>query len=699
MTWNRFTYNSALYNAGRDELGGVIRSIIGAHTGPHVKAVVGSTGGISLLSDFVITEGQFTTPPSSFNFPDLAARINAVSTSSDDLLAMIFGWSYKDLPAQIYLVSKIPDLPAIIFALLEKNLGATISGQLAEKDLPAFIFATVHNLGGSIFGLAAPTLGGRIFGNEAGNLGAIIWSPTDLAALLNVVEKNDLPASIFSFQYKDLPAKMAGYATPFITAFIRGFASATDDLPAYTVGVDPEFSDLLAHIETDLFGFRTTLPASITASTDTLKNLPVWIIPTGSTSFNLGATIQQFSENNLPAVISLFGADNLTATIGTISLGAKNKELPAFLQPYQTYDLAATISSNSNLKNLGAFISSLHGTKDLEAFIRAAETFVTAILKVTTLSGKDLRAVIGRPECGGGTAIKALGAYVQAQAADDLRAYIESYAQKNLGAAVNTNTIVHAFDTIDVSYAAYRRRLNTKVLVSDTIEIIYAPFRGANLLASITATLPEANLRASISAQFLMPRVTPFVSRLTSMDLRAGEDLDIGEVRLQMEGELQEFFYVHGTDDAFIRDANQKWKINVRSFKAITSNLFGDFAAARVCRVADLTSFATIDEAVRYCIHAVLGLNGESSLGATIMAKGGFKNLPAFVGVSDKYKDLQGLANRVYPSELLNANINPVGGYSVLSAVVLAEGTGYSDLIASIDPYGDSGLAATITGI
>src|SRR5574338_563444 len=630
MTYNRFLYNSALYNAGREEVGGISRSIIQAHTGPHVRAVVGSTSGISLVSDFTVLKGQYTnTPATAFNFPDLAAYINAVRVGSDDLIALLYGQAAKDLPAKLFPMAHAPDLPARIFGLFEANLGAEILGKLAEKDLAAAIFVAVHNLGGSIFGLDAPVLRGRIFGNAPGDLGAIIWAPEDLAAYVNVVQNLDLPASIFSYHYKDLPARMIGYAAPYITAFIRGFASATDDLPAYTLVTAPETSDLTASIDAGLYGFRTTLPAIITASTDTLHNLPAWVIPTVSTTKNLGAMIQQFTNVDLPATILLYGADNLGASIGTIAFGAKNKELAAFLQAMHLYNLAASITPNSNLANLRATISSLHGTRDLGAFIRASETFVTAILKVITLSGKDLRATIGRPDCAGGSAIKALGGYLRAQAADDLHAYIESYAQKNLGAVVNTNTIIHAFDTIDVSYSAYRRRLTKKLLTSDTIE----------------------------------------------------------------------FFYVHGTDDAFIRDANHKWKINVRSFKEIANNLFGDFASARVCRVADLTSFTTIDEAVRYCINAVLGLNGEVSLGATIIARGEYKNLPALLGVSDKYKDLGGIANRVFPSDLLNAEITPTGGYTVLNAVILADGSGSGDLTASIDPYGDSDLTATITGI
>ena len=54
MTYNRLTYNSALYNAARSEFGAIARSIISAHTGPHIQAVVGSDGGVTFVSDFTI---------------------------------------------------------------------------------------------------------------------------------------------------------------------------------------------------------------------------------------------------------------------------------------------------------------------------------------------------------------------------------------------------------------------------------------------------------------------------------------------------------------------------------------------------------------------------------------------------------------------------------------------------------------------
>ena len=64
MAYNRFLYNTALYNAGRDEVGAIAKSIIQAHTGPHIQAVVGEIpsgagqSGIAFLSDFIITQAD-----------------------------------------------------------------------------------------------------------------------------------------------------------------------------------------------------------------------------------------------------------------------------------------------------------------------------------------------------------------------------------------------------------------------------------------------------------------------------------------------------------------------------------------------------------------------------------------------------------------------------------------------------------------
>ena len=165
MVWNRHLYNTSLYNAGREEAGALIRSIISAHTGPHIQAVVVGEGGTSFISDFTITEGAVTKPPTQFKFPDLKAFIRAYQTQSprEDNLSIhllntfIFAFAFKDLPACIFIVDHIPDLSATIFGLLQSDLPASIIGELGMKDLPAMIQATVADLGGQMTGIVAPS--------------------------------------------------------------------------------------------------------------------------------------------------------------------------------------------------------------------------------------------------------------------------------------------------------------------------------------------------------------------------------------------------------------------------------------------------------------------------------------------------------------------------------------------------------------
>ena len=173
--------------------------------------------------------------------------------------------------------------------------------------------------------------------------------------------------------------------------------------------------------------------------------------------------------------------------------------------------------------------------------------------------------------------------------------------------------------------------------------------------------------------------------------------MDTQEIRFQLEGALLEYFYVHGTDLAFIRDAKQDWKINVRSFRPIAENMFGDFAAARVCRRGDVTSYATLDGAIRACIAAVLGLEGEANIGATIRATGQISGLLATLGVSDVFTDLGAIANRVFPADF-GAAINGTGGFDGIRASILAVGSTATGLPATIASYGETDLLTTITG-
>ena len=652
-TYNRNTYNSALYNAGRDDRGAIIRSIIQAHTGPHIQAVVGADPrlpanqfGISFISDFTIIEGVVRKPPLCYNFPDLKAVMRVMQTGSKNLPATIFAQRYFDMPACTYPVAFIPELRAFIFAYIEQDLGADIFGILAQLDLAAIIQIVQEDLGGFILGIEAPNLGGRVFSQLAPNLGAIIWSPLDLPAVITSVVFSDLPGTVFAFNFDDMPAQMLGIPAPKLFARIKGFASAQIDLP----------SVLFSRLEQALGAVITAgriagdeLSAFLNSSKDSGDMLALL---TAQFVNDLGATIRTEIEFDLQARLNFLSAITLAASMTALPLGVYDRFLAGILQPVHAVSIPASIEANENLKNLSATIEALAGTSDLTAFLRASETFVTAILTISTLNAYDLRATIGNPACAGGSANAVLNAYANAQHAKDVGGFIQSFIEKNLGATINLKEIFYAMDTIGVTFSP---RANRPVIfrTTDTIPVTFSPFRGLNLGAVITAGQPRIDLAATIQAIILLPRVDLSVSRMTAVELRPDREFDTQELRFQMEGELLDYFYVNGTDDAFIADGTKDWKINIRSFREIAVGLFGEFAAGRVCRLGGLTSYATLDEAVRNCIAVVIGQAGEADMGANLFASGGTSSLPALLSANDTFGDMNALVNRVFPVDLM----------------------------------------------
>jgi len=543
MTYNRFLYNTALYNAGLEEVGAVARSIIQAHTGPHIQAVVGQVpdgssdqSGIAFLSDFIITEGTVKRPPASYNFPDLSARLKAVQSATDDISGFIFGFAFKDLPAAIFLVDKIPDLSALIFALGQQDLAAVITEKLFQK----VIISDTEDLIGllqvlpAIVDLPAQLIASGGFRN----LGARIHAPLDLPATLQTVQRGDLPADIFAFQFSDMPGFMFGQPAANLIGFLRSFTSATADLPSAASARDEE--DMGATITPTSPGPNDILGIiNSEGQSDDMIGFLRAVQP--GLPDNVKATIGVVFEEtvDLPAIIDFFGAKNIKGLIGTIPVGERDKFLPGFLQPVRTDNLGAFIETNDQLKNLAASIFSLRDAGDLGAFIRVSETFVTAILTVTTLSSRSLRATVGSPDCLGGSGNANISADITGKNARDLGAFLESLIEKNLGAVINTGSIIHAMDTIDVLYSRSRFR-DPIFLTTDTIDVLYTRFRGDNLGAFIQAVPPASNLGATLTVVFPLPQVSPSVSSLLAAELRFGRDLNIQEVKLQLEGALPE---------------------------------------------------------------------------------------------------------------------------------------------------------------
>jgi hypothetical protein len=703
--YNQNTYNSALYNAGRDERGGIIKSIIQAHTGPHIQAVVGgdprypaSQDGVSFISDFTIIEGTVRKPPICYNFPDLRAVMRVMQVGRKDLDAFIYAQRYFDLPACVFPVAFLPDLGAFIFGLFEYDLPAYIFGELARLDLAAIIQIVQEDLGGQILGIAAPNLPASVFSQLAPNLGAMIWSPHDLPALLTPVFFNDLPGDIFGFQFSDIPATMFGQREPKLFALIKGFASATADLPA---ALTVRMEELLNASVTAQYPGPNDMIAAIGSGASDYAELVGLLRAREVDRYDLLATIgTEFGvEFDLNAKINFLSAITMAASINAWAEGSNDTFLPAALQPVHDVDISASIETNTNLKELGAVILALSSTHDLGAFLRAAETFVTAILTISTFNAVDLRATIGSPGCAGGSANLLLNAYAKAQHALDMGGFIQSFIEHNLAASINPDNIFYTMDTIQVNFTPSVYRPKT-FLTTDTIGVTFSPFRGLNLSAYIRAGQPNESLPATINAIVPLPRVEPFISRIDAVELRFDHDQDMQELRLRMEGSLLDYFYVNGTSDAFIADGTEVWKINIRSFREIAAGLFGDFAAGRVCRLGSLEGYSTLDEAVRDCIGAVIGRQGDSDMNAYLNARGGVTSLRATLTTNDTYFDMSALVNRVYPVDFPATISGIVLPRQELPAFIFPQTVGAEHLLSGLltGYQEDDSLYAAVSG-
>ncbi len=651
MTYNRQIYNSALYNAGRDEIAGIARSIISAHTGPHIKAVIGSTGGVSLLSDFEIQEGTIVKPPTSFKFPDLSAKIKGTTPGTKGLPASIRGFAFADFIAKIFPSDPVPpDLAARIFALIESNLSAFILGELAQADLPASIFPIFADLTGSMVGHFPANLEAFVKSQTPVNLGAKIHAPLDLAAIINFPPHSDLSGVMLGVIAPNLSARVLPTTPdPVLIGYIRLITAATSDLQTLLVprGGASEVTD--------------DVPATITVVRNDVTGLinPVRLQDL-SARINNGGIFEPGFPVNLPGIVNVIGITSLKGLLIPAPVGERDTFLGARIQNVDRIpDLSATVGVNSNFKALSGIIISSSDTSTLNASLTVAETFVTALVKVSTLASRTLRATIGNPTCDGGSGSYNLGTSLVGKVVGNLGAFIESYITLDLTAGINTTPTFHAMDSINFTFSPSKVR-NPRFRTTDTINISFGPFRGQSLGASIIAELPSSILTARLVVVFPAPRVSPSVSSLRGSDLRSGSSTATDEIRFQLEGALTEFLYVNGTDESFILDANEKWKINVRGFAPIATELFGESAAERICRLGSLTSYFTLDEAVRSCIDSVFGLGGEANLSVFIRASGSNLGLLGTVKVTNILEDLGAEVSRVYPSPLLSATITAV---------------------------------------
>ena len=105
-----------------------------------------------------------------------------------------------------------------------------------------------------------------------------------------------------------------------------------------------------------------------------------------------------------------------------------------------------------------------------------------------------------------------------------------------------------------------------------------------------------------------------------------------------------------------------------------------------------------MDEAVRFCIQAVLGFEDQVDLGATITPSGGVHTLPVFIDIQNNFKNLKALVSRVFPANLgAQVGVNAVTNLDLMAFIQSNTIEAESDLGALIEDIRQGDLGAEIT--
>lgn len=588
---------------------------------------------------------------------DLSAYIEAserwISTQRD-LNSVIKGIvsSYKDLPTEIggHLPEDITasikgwdsgelDLSAYLKPLYIKDLSAYIDTH-PPIDLEAYV---------NVVSRGYKDLPTTVYG----------WQASDLRGILNVLYGNDLPASVLPIPGVDLPAYLKAWPQRYLTAALRGWGK--HDLQA-TVGIV----------------YHKYLPATIGAHP--WVDLGVWIKGWGREEpRNLQAIIGGLGYIDLPAIIRCTYLNNLIAAIYGVPprnlsasiYGWVVSDLPAYLNVIAyPYDLRATIFGVDSIYNLPASIVGMAGTglmrnlraalfgvvgADLPAyiygipayFLRAsinpvgysrnlnAEIYpkmirLTGLLSISTMEHLDMAATINISCLH--SMYKNLSAYIRCTHFSDLWATIRPI-NPALGVA-NLNTTVGYSDkilhidklplTLDFTSYSYRN--------VDKLPIYTYIFNGQyGLSASIDGILNKVDLGATIVPYYLEPYNfdnTKHREKVYTIKKSVVQNFKI--VELSFRSTVKEYFYADAADSVYKTDRLDDWKLDVKSYLPETPRLGLKRRLYRSLVLDDLTSFDSIDEAIKYAIDYTTN-NPFRELNAFINIKGRTANLNATI--------------------------------------------------------------------
>ena len=270
-------------------------------------------------------------------------------------------------------------------------------------------------------------------------------------------------------------------------------------------------------------------------------------------------------------------------------------------------------------KNLGGYLNSSGGTKDLTSNIIPKVIYITSIFNVSLLEHLDLSGIINT-FCYG-SAFKDLGAYTYALHKKDLKASIIGWYGnqtdniKDLSSYINSG-VIYVEDRLDLYYSNYTGKKyseldvffssKSRIKTLNGLDVVFTTKDFINLYSYVSGELRHSDLTSRLNSIVpsnftTLPEWVNPKTREVFINLNRFENRVLRFVDLMFDAvgnDTMQYFYVADENKVYKSSKNRKWTIWFTGYSRRTGTLEEKYAVRRKI-LFNLSEYSTIDEAVR----------------------------------------------------------------------------------------------------
>lgn len=511
-----------------------------------------------------------------------------------NLIGGLMGWDTKDLVGNISSVFK-RDLSAYSYAI-------------PPVDLYGYIKTWPQKL-----------LYGYIMGYDTLDLSSSVNIIYD--SLLTAVINSHSPVNLYSYikgyginELRDISGSILPLTLFDLNALL--YVKQMRLLNAYLNPIPP--SDIAGYI----YGWQNMDLGSIISSIDSPYDIKASIYPSGA-FFTINA--------------------HLKRVLGK----AVKEDLASYISGWQDSDITAYISFIQP-KNLNAILNVVGQIYDLGAFIQPKSIRLTTLLKIHTLMRSDLSATINLFCRNQGSSYKDLTSLLNVVYFNDIGGYLKAFkelAYNNLNATIGSKKTFVAIDKLPLNVY-----INNVIKAEDNFSLNLRIFmQSLNLGSQIFGEYYNYNLSAFIGG--LWEETIEFddaKSREIVYKLNRNSQVEYTrDVELLFRTKVNDYFFVSGNNKVYRTDRTEHWKTEIRSYIPSNEILKTKRKLNKFMILNDLTSFESIDEAVKMAIDYVT-INPYIDLSFNLIPSGGYSNLGSVLTIKEKKTDAGNIGSYIY---------------------------------------------------